>query len=279
MSPALRWFWRIYIPVALLALLGMPTLALGPVVESRLDPPRTSNENLHPTRTPDRVCWVWSSDKLRMAFSDDVDVHLDVLDRAGAVQRTFVPALYNALTGLPWQSGLSLSIGHHEIPYCIDLPRTVRAESRIRIRFTPIVHGWLGLWPLPIWTPDIAAPPAPVPRLSRHRAPASGTAPRRPERVGGAFCVCGRVQRFRAGARPRSLQRLLAPTRLRLCLGEGELPLRHAARRIGLHGLGQRLRRGLRRDGLLRLGLVLWGPLRELDRHRRACWYARLRRT
>ena len=70
-----------------------------------------------------------------------------------------MPPLYNALTEVPWQSGLPIGLGHHEIPYCIDLPRTVRSDDRLRIRFTPIVHGWLDLWPLLIWTPDIVDPP------------------------------------------------------------------------------------------------------------------------
>ena len=87
-------------------------------------------------------------------------MHLDVLDATSRVTNTYVPPFFNALTGLPWQSGLKIGLGHHEIPYCIEVPRTVLASDRLRVRFTPNLHGWGNLWTLHIETPDMVDPPS-----------------------------------------------------------------------------------------------------------------------
>ena len=155
----IRWFWRIYLPLAAAVFLAMSSMALGPAIQARFFPVRIHNENRTPVRTDAQVCWTWSSDKIRDAFSDNVDVSLDLLDAEGRTRNTFVPYLYNVRTGLPWQSGNSLALGHSEIPYCIDLPRIVKPEDRLRIRFTIIYHGLLNLWTLPMSTPDIVDPP------------------------------------------------------------------------------------------------------------------------
>ena len=155
----IRWFWRIYLPVAALALLAVAALSLGPFIEPRFLPVRMNHSNHDAYRTSHEVCWMWSSDKLRFAFSDNVDVQLDLLGADGRVRNTFVPFLYNVRTGQPWQSGGVLGLSHSEIPYCIDLPRVVKPEDRIRVRFTPVCHGWLDLWPLPTPTPDMVFGP------------------------------------------------------------------------------------------------------------------------
>lgn len=132
----------------------------GAALETALAPVRVHNVNSDVRRYPDRICWTWSSDKLRAAFSDDVDVHLDLIDREGRVGNTFVPYLYREDTGEPWQSGLALGVGHYDLPYCVELPRRLIGTSvRLRVRFTPQFHGWRNLWTLPIWTPDIVDPP------------------------------------------------------------------------------------------------------------------------
>lgn len=142
-----------------IGLVGLLALRAGPAIETAFSPVRVHNLNLTPTRSADRFCWTWSSDKPRLAFSDNVDVFLDVLDASKRVTKTYVPPLLRQDTGLPWQSGGTLGIGHHDLPYCIDLPRTIRADDRIRVRFTPLFHGWQDLWVLPIETPDMTDPP------------------------------------------------------------------------------------------------------------------------
>lgn len=145
-----------------IGLVAMVGLKVGPSVENILFPKRIHDQNIGATRSADRVCWVWSSDKVRNGLADNVDVFLDVLTPDGHTKNTFVPTLTNMITGLPWQSAnvLHVKVGDHsEVPYCVDVPSVIAPSDRVRVRFTPIYHGWQDLWDLPLRTPDIVDPP------------------------------------------------------------------------------------------------------------------------
>ena len=58
-SPALRWFWRIYLPLAALLVVTMLAAPLGQFVEENVWPVRTDQRIEQIVRTSDRLCWSW----------------------------------------------------------------------------------------------------------------------------------------------------------------------------------------------------------------------------
>ena len=160
--PALRWFWRAYIPLAVLVLLGLLAVPLGPMLELRLDPVRVdqSIESVH--REAGMLRFVWSSNKLRMAPSNDVDVFV-------TTPRDHFPwTLANDLSPIgaprcsmlmPWSQGQVVGTGQHHQPYCIQVPSMVGEGDRIRVRVVAHYRGLWGLWDLPVTFPPIVDPP------------------------------------------------------------------------------------------------------------------------
>ena len=149
----LRWFWRIYIPVAMLLLAGMVAVPLGPVIEARFWPVRTEQRIEDVTRTADRLCWTWVSDKVRDLVSDNMDVFLTTrTDR-------MVVAVFERSTGLPWGRSRAVGLGPHRQAYCVLLPPNVRPSDFVRVEQIAYYPGLLDLWHIAVRFPDIVEPP------------------------------------------------------------------------------------------------------------------------
>lgn len=153
MSSALRWFWRVYIPLAALLVLGMLAIPLGPIVEARFWPIRTDQHMTGIVRTADRLCWTWVSEKIRNAVSDNMDVFLTThTDR-------MVVAVFERDTGMPWGRSRAVGIGHREQAYCVLLPPNVTQADPIRVEQVAYYPGLLGVWHVSVRFPDIVDPP------------------------------------------------------------------------------------------------------------------------
>ena len=163
MPPALRWFWRIYIPIALAALTAIGLFIAGPVLEARFWPIRVSQpiEDVH--RDAGTLRFVWHSTKLRMAPSNDIDVFVST------PSDHFPWTLANDLSPeggppckvlAPWSHGYTVDVGEHRQHYCIELPRTVAPEDPVTVRVVAHYRGLWGLWDLPVAFPPIEDPPA-----------------------------------------------------------------------------------------------------------------------
>ena len=155
-SPPLRWFWRIYVPLAITVLLAMLALPLGPSVEQRFWPVRTDQRIEEVTRAADRMCWTWVSDKARNLVSDNMDVFLTTrTDR-------MVVAVFERDTGLPWGRSRAVGLGPHRQSYCVLLPPNVTPADAIRLEQVAYYPGLLGLWHTSVRFPDIVEPPGSV---------------------------------------------------------------------------------------------------------------------
>ena len=110
-GPALRWFWRIYIPLAVLLVIGMLAVPLGQFVEESVWPVRTDQRIEGIVRAADRLCWTWVSVKARDRVSDNMDVFLSTIsDR-------MVLSIFERDTGLPWGKSRAVSLGPHRQNY------------------------------------------------------------------------------------------------------------------------------------------------------------------
>ena len=152
--PALRWFWRCYIPLAGLVLLGFLAVPLGPMLEARLYPVRIDQSVEDLQRTADRLCWTWVSVKARNAVSDNMDVFLDDLTDGDRQ----VLAIFERESGMPWARSRAVAIGPHRQSYCVLLPPSVKPSHRIRLEQTAFYPGWHGLWHVALSLPTIDVP-------------------------------------------------------------------------------------------------------------------------
>ena len=151
-ASSLRWFWRLYIPIAALLVFGMLLVPLGPVVEGQLWPIRVHQEIEGVARTSDRLCWIWASEKVRSGVSDNMDVFLTTLtDR-------MVVAVFERDTGLPWGRSRAVGLGPHRQAYCVLLPPNVKPSDPVRIEQVAYYPGLFGLWHLAVHFPDIVEP-------------------------------------------------------------------------------------------------------------------------
>ncbi len=152
-SPALLWFWRIYLPIVAVLTLGMVAAALGPEVESRFWPIRIHQRIENVVRTPDRLCWTWVSEKVRSRVSDNMDVFLTTsADR-------MVVAVFERDTGMPWGRSRAVGIGPHRQDYCVLLPPNVGVSDAVRVEQVAYYPGMLGVWHVSVRFPDIVDPP------------------------------------------------------------------------------------------------------------------------
>lgn len=149
----MRWFWRTYIPLALLVLISVSATVIGPAVESRFWPIRTDQRIEDVTRTADRICWTWVSQKVRDRVSDNMDVFLTTrTDR-------MVVAVFEQESGMPWGRSRAVGLGPHRQSYCVQLPPNVKAADPVRIEQVALYPGLLGLWHTAVHLPDIVEPP------------------------------------------------------------------------------------------------------------------------
>ncbi len=152
-SPALRWFWRIYLPLAATLMLGMVLIPLGPAIDGRYRPVRVGQRIENVTRAGDRLCWTWASTKVRDLVSDNMDVFLTTrTDR-------MVVAVFERDTGLPWGRSRAVGLGPHRQDYCVLLPPNVTPSDPVRVEQVAYYPGLLGLWHIAVRFPDIVEPP------------------------------------------------------------------------------------------------------------------------
>ena len=139
--------------VCAIGLSSMVFLEAGPAIEGRFWPVRIEQRIEDVTRTGDRLCWTWASDKVRDLVSDNMDVFLTTrTDR-------MVVAIFERDTGLPWGRSRAVGLGPHRQDYCVLLPPNVTPSDPLRVEQVAYYPGLLGLWHLAVRFPDIVEPP------------------------------------------------------------------------------------------------------------------------
>ena len=156
-SPALVWFWRIYLPLAALAMAGVIASPFAGRVEARLAPIldniREVPGSVH--RVDGRLCYDWLSDKHRLAPLENVDVFLE---RPATGDRSF-PEVFDANTGRPWHRGGALPVKPDNLHrQCVFLPPDVGPGDPLVLRQTLWFRGWSSMWLVPVPMPDITSP-------------------------------------------------------------------------------------------------------------------------
>ena len=147
------WGWVL---VACLVAIWM----MAPLVEQRFFPIRINQEIAHVTRFDGFVRFVWISDKLRMAPSERVDVIVKTPDEQFSL--TFYndesPPDAPCTKLVPWTKARTISLGHREQPFCVEIPRAVPSDDWVTIDVTIHYGGFLGLWDQPLRMPPIRFP-------------------------------------------------------------------------------------------------------------------------
>lgn len=151
----IRWFWRIYVPLAAAVLLFLVTSPFGPAIETRFWPVRGAQFVQVVERTDARLCWTWTFDKLRPLASDNIDVFIGTPAVPSASTTVF-----NRATGMPWGiTAQAVSLGVHTMTWCVLLPPYVGPHDSVTVRQTASYPGWAGLWRLPVEFPDVVSLP------------------------------------------------------------------------------------------------------------------------
>lgn len=148
----LRWFWRVYIT----ATLTLVALFAGPLLEQSMFPVRIEHAITNVVRGSDRLCWTWTSTKIREGASDNVDVFLYAGDGRRAILYLFAEG-----TGRPWGPSGALPIGERQAQrWCAPIPPHVAATETIRVEQIIYYPGFLRLWTTRARLPDLISPPA-----------------------------------------------------------------------------------------------------------------------
>lgn len=126
----------------------------GPTVEGRYFPVRTDQRVADVARADGRLCWTWSSLKVRPAATDDLDVFLHVGDGG----ERMVVAPFGAADGQPWRRAAAAPIGPFTKRYCVAIPPHVPDGAHLRVEQTLYYRGPLGLWRVPLAVPDVVYP-------------------------------------------------------------------------------------------------------------------------
>jgi hypothetical protein len=155
MTRSLRWFWRVYIPLALLAVTFVLGAPMGSAIEARFWPVRTDQRMEDVVRSPDRLCWTWVSFKARDVVSDNMDVFMDT------ATDHLVLAVFERNTLMPWGRSRAVGIGEHHQSYCVLMPPSVGPADPLRLSQVAFYPGFLGFWQLAVRLPDIVSTPAP----------------------------------------------------------------------------------------------------------------------
>lgn len=153
----MKRFWTVYLlAVAAYVFVGLGSM-LGPWIEARFWPIRIEQTIEVVERGDQRLCWIWHSTKVRVAASDDIDVHLIVRgDRANR----YTIAVYRREDRMPWSRNGALGVGRHHLPFCATLPPRVTDADDLLIEQVAWFPGWLGLWRTPLVIPDVVSPGA-----------------------------------------------------------------------------------------------------------------------
>ena len=132
----------------------------APMIEARFFPVRTNQGIEDVTRMDGFMRFVWVSDKLRSASSDNVDVFVETPDER------FPLTFYNDESPpdapctklVPWVKVKAVGLGHHRQPFCVEIPRAVPSTDWVSIGVTVHYSGLFGLWDLPLRFPPIHFP-------------------------------------------------------------------------------------------------------------------------
>lgn len=144
----MRYFWRIYVPIALWVFALVP---FGGTIQEFIDPIRSEQSitNVVREESPHRLCWDWNSIKNRNVASSDIDVLVDVgHDRYSA-------GVYEADTHEPWAASRAVSVGRHKQPFCIDLRPGIKPEDSVTVHQTIAYPGWLPWYTVHVTIPDV----------------------------------------------------------------------------------------------------------------------------
>ena len=150
----MRWFWRIYWPMAVGLLLLVPAATYAGRIEARIAPVLV-NIRVVPgsiDRSGHRLCYAWTSDKLRAVPLENVDVFLDQ-PRTG--DRTW-PEVKDRATGRAWHRQGAYPVRPDNLhQQCVDVPDDVDPADPLLLHQTLLFGGWGG-WYVPVTMPDIS---------------------------------------------------------------------------------------------------------------------------
>ena len=159
LTSRLRWFWRAYAALTIIAIVAVIGLPLGPTIEQRFFPIRGPQSISAVTRADGRLCWDWSFVKLRGPASDNLDAYLTVGGEPGGVVAPFDEA-----TGHYWglaRMAVSPRPEPYRLRYCVALPPYVTPADTVRVQQTAFYPGYTGLWRLAVTFPDVVSEGAP----------------------------------------------------------------------------------------------------------------------
>ena len=145
-----RVFWTAW-PVAMLVWTGF---LLAPYAETNLAPVRIDQTVTDITRSGTRMCWTWTSTKVRDLVSDDVDVYVHA-----AGQRS-VGYVFREADRLPWSAPGATRLGVTLQRWCTILPPSIEGRDHVRIEWRawyPAVLPWSRF---PLRLPDVVSPGA-----------------------------------------------------------------------------------------------------------------------
>ncbi len=150
-----RAFWGSYIAAVTLYAGAAAALQFGPRIEASQFPVRIDQTVHDIERDGSRLCWTWSSWKVRDLRSDDMDAYLWVRSQR------YVVAIHRAADGQPWTPAGAMPVGGpHHLRYCTTLPPSVLQSDGVRLEQVAWFPGLLGLWRLPLHLPDVLSPGA-----------------------------------------------------------------------------------------------------------------------
>ena len=143
------WMWCVT-AICFLALVGIKA---GPSLEANLAPVEINQTITNVERSDRRLCWRWTSDKVR-----DIAGEWD----QGVIEvgsENYVLFIYEKADLSPWRKSRDVGLGLHSRDFCVDLPEYIKANTRIILHQTIFYDGWMKLWRLQGTVPDIVSPP------------------------------------------------------------------------------------------------------------------------
>lgn len=149
MRPVESHVYRLAMACCWAAFAWLFAFEVGPVVESAAAPIRARQTVEVVERTEQRLCWRWSSVKLRPAISDNIDLFIV------AAGDRLVGAPFFRETGMPWRLSGTVGAGPQSIVMCALLPPHLGRDAPVRIEQVIQYRGWHDLWPVLVRVPDV----------------------------------------------------------------------------------------------------------------------------